>query len=53
MRELSEEEKETIQLSEEFRYFLDHTARLVERALDEVDVDFDYSRFGVDDLANQ
>ncbi|XP_052265075.1 cytoplasmic dynein 1 intermediate chain 2-like isoform X2 [Dreissena polymorpha] len=53
IREMSEDEKNTIQLSEEFRYFLDHSARIVERALDEVQVDFDYSRTGDDDLANK
>ena len=52
VRELSEEEKSTIQLSEDFRFFLDHSARIVERALDEVDVDIDYSRTGDDDRAN-
>lgn len=53
VRELSEEEKNTIQLTEDFRYFLDHSSRIVERALDEVDVDFDYSRSGEDDLSAQ
>ncbi|XP_045210201.2 cytoplasmic dynein 1 intermediate chain 2-like isoform X9 [Mercenaria mercenaria] len=53
LRELSEEEKSTILLSEEFRSFMDHTSRIVERALDEVDVDIDYSRSADDELSNQ
>ncbi|XP_060580485.1 cytoplasmic dynein 1 intermediate chain 2-like, partial [Ruditapes philippinarum] len=35
-RELSEEEKNTILMSEGFRSFLDHSSRVIERALDEV-----------------
>ena len=31
-------------MSEEFRQFFDHTSRLVERALDETDIDIDYSK---------
>ena len=53
VRELSEDEKNTIQLQEDFRYFLDHSSRVIERALDEVDVDLDYSRTGDEDLSGQ
>jgi dynein intermediate chain len=52
-RELSEEEKNTILMSEGFRSFLDHSSRVIERALDEVDCDIDYSRSAEDDLNNQ
>ncbi|XP_052804393.1 cytoplasmic dynein 1 intermediate chain 1-like isoform X3 [Mya arenaria] len=53
VKEMSEDEKNSILVSEDFRYFIDHTSRVIERALDEVAVDFDYSRTGDDDLANQ
>ena len=33
-------------MSEDFRSFLDHSSRLVERALDETDIDIDYSKSG-------
>lgn len=42
--ELTEEEKQQILHTEEFRTFFDQTSRIVERALSEqVDVCFDYS----------
>ena len=44
VQELSEEERETILMSEDFRQFFDHTSRIVERALDETDIDIDYSK---------
>ena len=44
VQELSEEERETILMSEDFRQFFDHTSRVVERALDETDIDIDYSK---------
>lgn len=53
LRELSEDEKKTIELSEDFRSFLDHSTRVIERALDEVDVDIDYSRSADDETSNQ
>ena len=46
VREISEEEREQIILSEDFRSFFDHASRIVERALDETDIDIDYSKSG-------
>lgn len=44
MRELSEEEKQMIILSEEFKRFIDRSSRIVERALGEaVDIYTDYT----------
>ncbi|XP_046391962.1 cytoplasmic dynein 1 intermediate chain isoform X14 [Ischnura elegans] len=44
VRELSEEEKQTIILSEDFQRFLDRTGRLMERALaEQVDIYTDYT----------
>ncbi|KAG7205254.1 hypothetical protein KM043_018332 [Ampulex compressa] len=44
VRELSEEEKQMIILSEDFQCFLDHSSRIVERALGEsVDIYTDYT----------
>jgi len=44
VRELSEEEKQMIILSEDFQRFLDRTSRIVERALGEsVDIYTDYA----------
>ena len=44
VRELSEEEKQMIILSEDFQRFLDRTSRIVERALSEsVDIYTDYA----------
>ncbi|KAF4516881.1 hypothetical protein B566_EDAN011225 [Ephemera danica] len=43
LRELSEEQKQMIILSEEFRRFIDHSGRIMERALAEQDVCIDYS----------
>ncbi|XP_062853349.1 cytoplasmic dynein 1 intermediate chain 2 isoform X2 [Trichomycterus rosablanca] len=41
--ELTEEEKQQILHSEDFQTFFDHSSRIVERALSEQDVCFDYS----------
>ena len=44
VRELSEEEKQMIILSEDFQHFLDRTSRIVERALGEsVNICMDYT----------
>lgn len=44
VKELSEEQKQMIILSEEFRRFIDHSGRIMERALaEQVDVCVDYS----------
>lgn len=44
MRELSEEEKQMVILSEDFQRFIDRAGRLVERALCEsVDIYTDYA----------
>lgn len=44
VRELSEEEKQMIILSEDFQRFIDRTSRIVERALGEsVDIYTDYT----------
>lgn len=44
MRELSEEEKQMIILSEDFQRFMDRAGRIMERALAEsVDIYTDYS----------
>ena len=43
---MSEEEREQIVISEDFQSFFDHSARLIERALDETDIDIDYSKSG-------
>ncbi|XP_071497507.1 cytoplasmic dynein 1 intermediate chain 2-like [Diadema antillarum] len=46
-KELTEEEKQKIESSEDFRIFVENTARLLERALAEnVDIFFDYSGKG-------
>lgn len=44
MRELSEEEKQMIILSEDFQHFMDKAGRIMERALCEsVDIYMDYT----------
>lgn len=44
VRELSEEEKEEIVVSEDFHKFFDRTSRIIERALDEeIDYFIDYT----------
>ena len=44
VQELSEEEKEMVMLSEEFKRFIDRSSRIVERALGEtVDIYTDYT----------
>lgn len=44
MRELSEDEKMMIVLSKDFQYFMDHSGRLMERALSEnIDIYTDYT----------
>jgi dynein intermediate chain, cytosolic len=44
VKELSEEQKQMIILSEDFRHFIEHAGRIMERALSEqVDVCIDYS----------
>ncbi|XP_058804113.1 cytoplasmic dynein 1 intermediate chain isoform X5 [Phymastichus coffea] len=59
VRELSEEEKQMIILSEEFKRFMDKTSRVVERALSEnVDIYTDYTGTmdgddGLDDKTHQ
>ncbi|CAG9773101.1 unnamed protein product [Ceutorhynchus assimilis] len=51
IRELSEEEKQMIILSEEFQQFVDHAGRIMERALCEsVDIYTDYSGIGEEGL---
>ena len=42
--ELSEEQKEKILSSPEFQHFLDRTSRIIERAIYEKDVTFDYGK---------
>ena len=42
--ELSEEQKEKILSSPEFQHFLDRTSRIIERAICEKDVTFDYGK---------
>lgn len=50
VRELSEEEKQMIILSEEFQHFVDRAGRIMERALCEsVDIYTDYSGILGDD----
>lgn len=47
VRELSEEEKQMIILSEDFQRFMDRTGRIIERALSEnVDIYMDYACMG-------
>ncbi|XP_017792590.1 PREDICTED: cytoplasmic dynein 1 intermediate chain-like [Habropoda laboriosa] len=59
VRELSEEEKQMIILSEDFQRFLDRTSRIVERALGEsIDIYTDYmgtmdGEDGIDEKSNQ
>lgn len=42
--ELSEEQKDKILSSAEFQHFLDRASRIIERAIYEKDVTFDYGR---------
>lgn len=52
MRELSEEEKQMIILTEDFQRFLDRAGRVMERALSEsVDIYTDYTGVGDGDEA--
>lgn len=52
MRDLSEEEKKQIMMSEEFHSFFDRTTRILERALTEevTDIFMDYTGRDADDL---
>ena len=44
MRELSEEEKAQIMMSDEFQHFMERSSRVIERALSEqVDIFADYT----------
>ena len=46
-KELTEEEKEQIETTEDYRVFIDHTTRLMERALCEnLDIFIDYEGKG-------
>jgi dynein intermediate chain len=42
--ELSEEQKEKILSSPEFQHFIDRASRIIERAICEKDVTFDYGK---------
>ena len=42
--ELSEDQKEKILSSSEFQYFFDRASRIIERAICETDVTFDYGK---------
>lgn len=55
VRELSEEEKQMLMMSEDFHQFFDHASRIVERALaEDTDVFVDYSHdHDVDEAGNE
>ena len=50
IQELSEEQKEAIVNSRDFRSFFDRAVRIVEKAICDVDVAFPYSGDGLDNM---
>ena len=48
-RELSDEEKKVLMMTEDFHQFFDRSTRLVERALHEEDIFLDYSHDNEDE----